>query len=114
MRFRTWITGFLATAVAILVAIANRHDVVLSLDPFSQDAPALAFSIPLYLALFALFILGVLVGGSSAWLGQGRWRKQARKEKRRSVNLERDLATQAKPVEEATKKEALPPPDETS
>ena len=67
MKRLLWlITGPLALAV-IAFAIANRRDVILSFDPFSLETPALAFHIPLWGVAFASLILGLIIGGTSAW-----------------------------------------------
>lgn len=66
------------TALLIAFAIANRHAVTVSLDPFGGDA--LAISMPLFLLLFCFLLVGVLVGGSAAWMKQAKWRRQARLE----------------------------------
>ena len=63
MRFTTWIIGVPVALVAIWIALANRLPVVLSLDPFSQSAPAMTVQMPLYLLLFAAVLAGVLLGG---------------------------------------------------
>jgi uncharacterized integral membrane protein len=63
MRLTTWIVGLPVALGAIWIALANRHGVVLSLDPFSQDAPALTVQMPLYLLLFLAVLAGVLLGG---------------------------------------------------
>lgn len=62
----------------IALAIANRHQVELILDPFRPDAPALSLVLPFYAYLFAALALGVIAGGLSVWMGQGRWRRAAR------------------------------------
>ncbi len=66
----------------VALAVANRHAVVLSLDPFNGDAPAAAITLPLYVVAFGAIILGVVLGGIGTWLGQGRWRREARLLKR--------------------------------
>lgn len=66
----------------VALAVANRHAVTLSLDPFNGDAPAAALIVPLYILVFASLALGVVVGGVGVWFGQGRWRRQARHLKR--------------------------------
>ncbi|MBV9044624.1 MAG: DUF1049 domain-containing protein [Alphaproteobacteria bacterium] len=63
MRLTTWIVGIPVALVAIWIALANRQPVVLSLDPFSQDAPALTVQMPLYLLVFLAILAGVLLGG---------------------------------------------------
>jgi uncharacterized integral membrane protein len=94
MKFTTWLIGVPVAALTIFLAVANRHEVLFSLDPFSQSAPVLSVGLPLYLLLFAMFVLGVLIGGSSAWIGQGRWRKKARRQTKKNTHLQRDLARQ--------------------
>lgn len=61
----------------IALAVANRHDVSLVLDPFAHDA-ALAVQVPLFVLIFATLILGVLLGGMAVWVKQGRFRRAAR------------------------------------
>jgi uncharacterized integral membrane protein len=63
MRLTTWILGVPVALVAIWIALANRAPVVLSLDPFSQESPAISLQMPLYLLLFAAILVGVLLCG---------------------------------------------------
>ncbi|MEJ0025103.1 MAG: hypothetical protein WDN01_03655 [Rhizomicrobium sp.] len=63
MRLTTWIVGVPVALVAVWIALANRGPVVLSLDPFSQESPALSLQMPLYLLLFAAVLVGVLLCG---------------------------------------------------
>ena len=63
MKLSTYVFGAPAVVIAGALAIANRQDVVFSLDPFSADHPALAFRLPLYLLLFVILGLGILLGG---------------------------------------------------
>ena len=65
--------------VIIAFAVANRQSVTVSFDPFSATSPAYAATLPLFVLIFVLLILGVLVGGVAAWIGQTRWRRTARK-----------------------------------
>src|SRR5471032_3279709 len=65
-------------AVIIAFAVANRQIITVSFDPFSSTAPAYAATLPLFAVIFAVLILGVLIGGIAAWLGQGKWRRSAR------------------------------------
>jgi uncharacterized integral membrane protein len=66
-------------AVIIAFAVANRQSVTVSFDPFSAAAPAYAATLPLFAILFVVLILGVLVGGIAAWVGQRKWRRAARR-----------------------------------
>ena len=73
--------------VMVALAVANRHVVTLSLDPFSPtDQPALTLEAPLFWFLFAAIALGIFIGGVASWAKQGKWRKEARS-KRREADL---------------------------
>ena len=41
-----------------------------SFDPFSATSPAYAATLPLFVLIFVLLILGVLIGGIAAWIRQ--------------------------------------------
>jgi uncharacterized integral membrane protein len=65
--------------IIVAFAVANRQAVTMSFDPFSSAAPAYAATLPLFAAIFAALIFGVLIGGFASWLRQGKWRRMARK-----------------------------------
>ncbi len=65
--------------VLVAFAVANRQLVTVSFDPFSSTSPAYAATLPLFALIFVLLILGVLIGGTAAWIGQTKWRRTARK-----------------------------------
>jgi uncharacterized membrane protein YciS (DUF1049 family) len=67
--------------LAVALSIANRHDVLFSLDPFAEGEPAVSVTVPLYWLLFGAVAIGVLFGGVAAWLRQSRWRKAARRDR---------------------------------
>ena len=66
-------------AVIIAFAVANRHAVTVTFDPFSSSNPAYAATVPLFVLIFILVILGVVVGGAAAWFRQAKWRRVARR-----------------------------------
>jgi uncharacterized integral membrane protein len=68
----------LALLIAMF-AVANRAPVLIGFDPFGAQPPMFAFVSPLYLALMAALILGVVVGGVAAWMSQGPKRRRARR-----------------------------------
>ena len=77
---------FFSTLFAILVglifvtfAVANRHFVKVSFDPFNSTDPSVYVSMPLFVLIIAVAILGVVAGGVATWLGQRRWRRAARR-----------------------------------
>ncbi len=65
--------------VFVVFAVANRHLVTLSLDPFNSADPALGVTLPLFVVMIAAAMLGVIVGGIATWFGQRRWRQMARR-----------------------------------
>jgi uncharacterized integral membrane protein len=62
-------------AVLVGFAVANRHAVMVSFDPFDAAARAHSIVVPLYLIAFSALIAGVLLGGAAAWIKQGKWRR---------------------------------------
>jgi uncharacterized integral membrane protein len=75
----TWIIIIPLAAVIIAFAVANRQTVTVSFDPFSSTSPAYATTLPLFVVILMVLILGVLVGGIAAWIRQGKWRRAARR-----------------------------------
>jgi uncharacterized integral membrane protein len=66
----------------VLLAIANRAPVSLSLDPFSRDTPALSFTAPLFVFILLAMMAGVVIGGIATWLKQGAHRRLERQYRR--------------------------------
>jgi uncharacterized integral membrane protein len=78
---RKILTVVVVVPLAILIiafAVANRQMIVVSFDPFSSVEPAYAARLPLFVLIFALVILGVIIGGFASWLRQSSWRRLAR------------------------------------
>ncbi len=66
-------------AVIIAFAIANRQDVSISFDPFSDPAASSAMiAAPLFILLFVVLLVGTFLGGVAAWLSQGGSRRRGR------------------------------------
>src|SRR5215471_18967465 len=63
----------------VVFAVANRHFVTVSFDPFDSTDPALSASLPLFVLVIAAAIVGVIAGGCATWFGQRRWRRAARR-----------------------------------
>jgi uncharacterized integral membrane protein len=70
--------------IVVLLAVANREPVQLSMDPFTPDAPGFVTSLPLFAIIFAAVMLGVVIGGVATWFTQGKHRR-ARRIYRREV-----------------------------
>jgi uncharacterized integral membrane protein len=107
-----WLIFVPLAILLVLLAVANRAPVTLSLDPFSSEAPAFAFTLPLFVALLLAVALGVVIGGVAAGIGRLRWRYRARKAEREAEKLsaendaffrasaarERDAETQSREI----------------
>ena len=73
--------------LVVLLAVANRAPVTLSLDPFSEGPPEFATQMPLFAVVFAAVMLGVVIGGTASWLAQGKNRKSRRRLRRETRQL---------------------------
>ena len=79
---RKIVTAVVVVPLAVLIvvfAVANRQAVTVSFDPFSSADPAYAATVPLFILIFVVLIVGVVIGGAAAWLRQSPWRRTARK-----------------------------------
>lgn len=65
--------------ILVVFAVANRHFVTVSFDPFVSNDPSLAITMPLFLLLIVVAALGVFAGGCAVWFGQRHWRRAARR-----------------------------------
>ncbi|WP_157014207.1 LapA family protein [Mesorhizobium xinjiangense] len=73
--------------VLVALAVANRVPVPFTFDPFNPGNPALTLTLPLFVYLFAACALGLLIGSLATWLRQGRYRKEARTQRREVQSL---------------------------
>ena len=64
--------------IFVVFAVANRHLVTVSFNPFNSQDSALSLTLPLFVVIIAVAILGVVVGSCATWFGQRRWRRAAR------------------------------------
>lgn len=76
--------------VFIIFAVANRHVVSVSFDPF--DASHLTLSAPLFIVILLSAIAGVVAGGAATWFRQRHWRKAARKYEAEALQAQRERA----------------------
>jgi uncharacterized integral membrane protein len=92
-KILTWIVVLPIAIFIIAFAVANRQVVTVSFDPLSQANPSYSASLPLFILIFVLVILGVVVGGVAAWLRQSKWRRAARKLDAENRQLLQELAS---------------------
>src|SRR4030095_1301408 len=76
----------------IIFAVANRHLVTVSFDPFNSATPTVAITLPLFVVIIAVAMLGVLAGGMATWFRQGRFRRAARQSEAEARQMRTELA----------------------
>jgi uncharacterized integral membrane protein len=64
--------------IFVVFAVANRHMVTVSFDPFNSSNPSIGVTLPLFVVIIAVAIAGVVAGGSATWFRQRHWRRAAR------------------------------------
>jgi uncharacterized integral membrane protein len=65
-------------AIFVVFAVANRHLVTVSFDPFNSADPSVSVRSPLFIVMITMAMIGVVAGGSTTWFRQRRWRRAAR------------------------------------
>src|SRR5436190_6370786 len=81
MVMRKFLTALVVIPLGVffvIFAVANRHLVTVSFDPFNSVTPTVAVTLPLFVVIIAFAMLGVLAGGMASWFRQGKWRRAAR------------------------------------
>jgi uncharacterized integral membrane protein len=91
-KFFTTLLVILLGLFFIIFAVANRHLVTVSFDPFNSTTPTVAITLPLFLVLIVVAILGVIAGGVATWLRQHRWRRAARQHEADARQVRAELA----------------------
>jgi len=97
--------------IFVVFAVANRHFVTMSFDPFNSVNPAVSVTLPLFVLIIAIAILGVIAGGLATWFGQRRWRRAARQhelEARTERAQLAELRSQAASMRAEPQQRALP------
>ena len=86
-------------AVLIVLALANRTPVTLSIDPFTPATSIYSIQLPLFLVVLLSVAIGLIIGSVADWLQQGRYRREARHGRAELRRLEEEA--------EARRREAL-------
>jgi uncharacterized integral membrane protein len=82
MVMRKFFTGLVLIPLGLILivfAVANRHLVTVSFDPFNSSDPAVGMRLPLFVVIIAVAIVGVVAGGLATWFRQRHWRRAARR-----------------------------------
>lgn len=98
MRFIRYAILAIVAIFLILLALANRDAVTLRLMP--DDVAALigypeggnVVSLPLFVVIFGGILLGVALGYLAEWLREHKFRVEARRGRRETARLEKELA----------------------
>jgi uncharacterized integral membrane protein len=94
--------------VLIVLSVANRHAVTLSLNPFQPDDSLLSMSAPFFVYLFVAVIVGVLIGSALTWFSQGKHRKRARNEAQEVARWRSEARRNQKRAEELAQQALVP------
>ena len=110
--FRKVVLAVVLVPIAVIIisfAVANRQAIVVSFDPFDSTQPAYAASMPLFVLIFVLLILGVIIGGTAAWLRQAPWRWAARRAESENRELRGELDVLRRQLGESQPARLSPP-----
>jgi uncharacterized integral membrane protein len=95
--------------IFIVFAVANRHLVTVSFDPFNSADPSVAVRLPLFVVMIAMAIAGVAAGGTATWFRQRHWRRAARQHEA-EARLARTQMADLRANAAAARYERLPAP----
>ena len=77
-KFFTALVVIPLLVILVIFAVANRHLVTVSFDPFNSSDPSIAVRMPLFVVIIVVAIAGVVAGGCATWFRQRHWRRAAR------------------------------------
>lgn len=98
-RIVGWLVLVPLCALLVAFALANRQLVTVNLNPFVAPAdPVAGFGIPLFVVLYAVLLIGVLLGGIATWFAQGHHRRRERHWRREAHQLNTELEAQRRAV----------------
>jgi len=92
---RRFLTALIVVPLGLLFvvfAVANRHFVTVSFDPFNTRDPSVGFTMPLFAVIIVVAILGVVAGGTATWFRQRHWRRAARQHEADARQAQAQLA----------------------
>lgn len=91
-----WLVLVPLCGLMVFFALANRQLVSVNLNPFAApaDAGAAGYGIPLFVVLYAVLLIGVLLGGTATWFAQAAHRRSERHWRREAQMLANELDAQ--------------------
>ena len=98
-RIVGWFVLVPLCVVLIIFALANRHPVAVNFNPFAvaPQPESQAFAVPLFLVIFAVLLVGVLLGGIATWFAQAVHRRDEKHFRRETERLHRELDAARRP-----------------
>jgi len=100
MRFVKLIVFVPIAIVLIVLSVANRHPVTVALNPFRPEDNVIALTLPLFILLLLVLMIGVVLGSLVTWFSQGRHRKRARDEAHEARKWRDEAGRQRNRIEE--------------
>jgi uncharacterized integral membrane protein len=87
-RFLRIVILILLAVILLGFAFANRHDVIVSFDPFAGiDNAAFSIAAPLFAVVIVAAMLGIVAGALATWVSQGRHRRASRRNRAEAEKL---------------------------
>lgn len=78
MRLLNTLLLMTVITLAVVIGAANRAPVWISFDPLSDDKPAIAADVPLFMIVWVAAFIGLILGFWAMWLAQARHRRSTR------------------------------------
>ena len=86
MRRLSWVLTVPITVICVVFAVANQQAVTIDLWPL-----ALSYTLPVYVMVLLLLLIGFLIGAAVMWISAGRLRDKARRNYYKASDLEREV-----------------------
>lgn len=91
-KFLTAVVLLPVAAVLIVLALANREPVILSVDPFTPGSAGWSIQLPLFVVIILSLMIGVVIGAATDWIKQRHYRREARFGRSEVKRLEQEAA----------------------
>ena len=90
-RITGWLVLVPLCVVLVVFTLANRQMVEVRFDPISPLNPLISpVEVPMFVVIYAMLLVGVVLGGVATWFTQGRQRREKRKWRRQAKKLEQE------------------------
>ena len=97
-RFLKFLVLVPLALAAVALLVANRHAVIIYLDPFAGPAPeGTQITVQLFIVIGVAIMIGVILGGVVTYLKQGKHRRAARRARAEVVSLRAEVARLSRP-----------------